>query len=96
MWLFSIRTNILFLRWAKAEANEHVAADGTVSIIRLDGIGKRISGDVSADAGFDITKQIDIARVADGVGANAERAAVQNVEILFDLRLVFEQFVFIH
>ena len=66
-----------------------------ISVVRFDRSRKRVCGEVCADAGFDVAEQIEIARVADRVGADAERAAVRLVQAFFDIRLAMEQFVLV-
>ena len=53
-----------------------------LAIVRLDGGGQGIGGEVSAETGFYVLrervgKQGDVARVAGGVGTDAVRAAVK-------------------
>ena len=75
------------LRRPQPETDENIPADGPVSVVWLDRIRKRVGREVGADSRLDMPKQIHIARVADGIRANAECAAIR-VEILFDFRLI--------
>ena len=58
-----------------------------VAIVGLHCARQRVAAEVCSNAGFEKSEQIYIACVADRVGADAERAAVQSVEALFDIRL---------
>jgi hypothetical protein len=66
-----------------------------VTVIGLDGGWQGIRLEVGSYAGFDMAENVDIAGVADRVRANAERAAVENIEELLNFRLSGEQLVFI-
>ena len=74
----------------KPEADKDIAAHRTIAIVTFDRIRQRIGGEVRADPGLYVTEQIDIARVANGVSADAEGAAVEDVQLLSDVRLIGE------
>ena len=67
------------------KTNEYIAAKRMAAIIRLDRVRERVGGEICADAGFDGSEQRHVARIAEGIGADAERTAVENVEVLLDI-----------
>src|ERR1019366_8848195 len=77
------------------KTNEYIAAKRMVAVVRLDRGWERVSGEVCADAGFDESEPRHVARVAEGIGADPKRAAIEKVEVLLDIRLAGEQFVLV-
>src|SRR5579863_1625308 len=77
------------------KTNEYIAAKRMAAVVRLDRVWERVSGEVCADACFDESEQRHVARVAEGISADAKRAAIEKVEVLLDVRLASEQFVLV-
>ena len=66
------------------------------AVIRLDRVWQRVGGEIGPDPGFDVPEEIDIPRVAESVGRNAKRAAVEDAELLFQGGLIGEELVLVH
>ncbi len=76
------------------EPNKNITAHRIISVIRLDRRRKRVSREICPDASLYKPEQIDVARIADRIRADAERTAIPNIELLFDTRLIREQLIF--
>ena len=63
-----------------------------VPVVRLDGVGHRVGGEVGSDSGLHIVERADVARIlSGGVGANAKRRPHGPRKLRFQIRLVAEQ-----
>src|SRR4051812_36898975 len=67
----------------QSEPQVHVHAHGMIPVVRLDSSGKRIGGDIGADAGLQVLQPTDVPRVAHRVGSDAEGAAGGMLQLMF-------------
>src|SRR5271165_3861706 len=82
-------------RGLQAKTKIHHSPDGPVPIVGPDGVRHGVTGEVRANASLQVVVGADVARVADGVGANAERRTDRAVELRLQGRLIVEKLVFV-
>src|ERR1700683_98321 len=90
------RRSILFFGCPEPETDEKIAADGMVAVIRLYRVRQRVCSEVHTGPGLDRPEKGDVPRVAERISSDAERAAVQHVEMLLQLQIVGEQVILVH
>src|SRR5579871_1242806 len=70
----------------QTDSQENVGRERAVSVNCPEGIGQRIARDVRADSGFEMRRQVEVARIADGVSSDAVRAGHAQLVLVDQLK----------